>query len=157
MELLIKSIEHFAISQNEQTFDNCLDEIIFRVNNLYTVDAEFEWQSLRENYSKIKYLNELLNFYNIKQTKKFVTLIGIFLESIDRTTQMYLREINWDDNPTIQDYLLNSLNAQNPLHKLGLVLKAYQLLVPIIEGYRNEKIDFEIKDQNFIKTFDLKK
>ena len=157
MELLIKSIEHFAISQNEQTFDNCLDEIIFRVNNLYTVDAEFEWQSLRENYSKIKYLNELLNFYNIKQTKKFVTLIGIFLESIDRTPQMYLREINWDDNPTIQDYLLNSLNAQNPLHKLGLVLKAYQLLVPIIEGYRNEKIDFEIKDQNFIKTFDLKK
>ena len=157
MELLIKSIEHFAISQNEQTFDNCLDEIIFRVNNLYTVDAEFEWQSLRENYSKIKYLNELLNFYNIKQTKKFVSLIGIFLGSIDRTTQMYLREINWDDNPTIQDYLLNSLNAQNPLHKLGLVLKAYQLLVPIIEGYRNEKIDFEIKDQNFIKTFDLKK
>jgi hypothetical protein len=157
MELLIKSIEHFAISQNEQTFDNCLDEIIFRVNNLYTVDAEFEWKSLRENYSKIKYLNELLNFYNIKQTKKFVTLIGIFLESIDKTTQMYLREINWDDNPTIQDYLLNSLNAQNPLHKLGLVLKAYQLLVPIIEGYRNETFIPQIKDQNFIKTFDLKK
>lgn len=157
MELLIKSIENFAISQNEQTFDSCLDEIIFRVNGLYTVDAEFEWTSLQENYSKIKYLSELLNFYNITQTKKLVQLIGIFMESIDRISQMYLREINWDDNPIIQGYLIESLNAHNPLHKLGSVFKAYEILVPIIEGYRNEKVVPKVTDHNFIKTFDLKK
>jgi hypothetical protein len=156
MDLLIKSIEHFAISQNEKTFDSCLDEIIFRVNNLYTADSEFEWETLRENYSKIKYLNEVLNFYYVPQTKKLIQLIGVFMDSVDKVTQMYLQEIDWDENPTIQGYLLDSLNANNPLHKLGCVIKAYQLLVPLIEGYRNETFIPKINDQNFIKIFDLK-
>jgi hypothetical protein len=156
MDLLIESIQNFAISQNEQHFDACLDEIISRVNNLYTADADFEWYNLRENFSKVKYLNELLNFYNINQTKKLVYLIGIFMESIDRTTKIYLYEINWESYPNIESYLLESLNANNPLQKLGAITKAYDLLVPIIESMRNEKVIFEINDQEFLKTFDLK-
>ena len=156
MDLLIESIQNFAISQNEQHFDACLDEIISRVNNLYTADADFEWYNLRENFSKVKYLNELLNFYNINQTKKLVYLIGIFMESIDRTTKIYLYEINWESYPNIESYLLESLNANNPLQKLGAITKAYDLLVPIIEDLRNEKVIFEINDQEFLKTFDLK-
>jgi hypothetical protein len=156
MDLLIESIQNFAITQNEQRFDACLDEIITRVSGLYTADAEYEWNNLKENYSKIKYLNELLNFYNIKQTKKFIQLIGIFMESIDLTTKIYLCEINWTDHPIIEGYLIESLNAHNPLQKLGAVSRAYELLVPIIEAMRNEKIVPEIKDQNFVKTFDLK-
>jgi hypothetical protein len=156
MDFLIESIQNFAISQNEQHFDACLDEIISRVNNLYTADADFEWYNLRENFSKVKYLNELLNFYNINQTKKLVYLIGIFMESIDRTTKIYLYEINWESYPNIESYLLESLNANNPLQKLGAITKAYDLLVPIIEDLRNEKVIFEINDQEFLKTFDLK-
>ena len=157
MDLLIESIHRFAITQNENYFDTCLDEIITRVNGLNTSDADFEWHNLRENFSTVKYLNELLNFYNISKNNKLIYLIGIFMDTIDRTTTHYLREINWDTQPVIETFLINSLNANDPLQKLGEITKAYQLLVPIIEDLRNEKADFEINDQEFLKTFDLKK
>jgi hypothetical protein len=156
MDLLIESIHRFAITQNENYFDSCLNEIITRISNIYTADADFEWYNLRENFSKVKYLNELLNFYNITQNSKLNYLIGIFMESIDRTTQVYLREINWNSQPVIEKFLMDSLNAVDPLQKLDAITRAYNLLVPIVEDLRNEKAEFKINDQEFLKTFDLK-
>jgi hypothetical protein len=157
MDLLIESIHRFAITQNENYFDNCLDEIITRVNGLSTSDADFEWYNLRENFSKVKYLNELLNFYNISENRKLIYLLDLFMETIDHTTRHYLREINWDSQPVIETFLINSLNAGDPLQKLQEITKAYQLLVPIIENLRNETAQIEITDQEFLKNFDLKK
>ena len=157
MDYLIQSIQNFAITQNEQRFDDCLDQIISKIGSLYTQDADFEWETLKQNFSKIKYLNELLNFYNINYTKRFIYLIGVFMESVDSTTKVYLREINWVDYPDIEGYLLESLNSQNPLQKLGAVTKAYDLLIPIIEKMRNEYIVPKVNDPIFLKTFDLKK
>jgi hypothetical protein len=156
MDELIISIQNFAITQNEQRFDDCLDTIIARVGSLYTQDADFEWENLKQNFSKIKYLNELLNFYNIKYTKRLVYLIGVFMESVDHSTKVYLREINWETYPVIENYFYESLNSNNPLQKLGAVSKAYELMVPIIESIRNEKALTQI-DPIFLKTFDLKK
>ena len=98
-------------------------------------------------FCKVIYLNE-----NVIESQKFNYLIGLFMESIDRKTQLYLREINWENHPLIEDYLEESLNACSPLQKLNAVGCAYKLLVPIIENLRNEKVNVKV-DSSFLKQF----
>ena len=154
MESLIGIIQKFGITQDEMYLDNSLDHLIENFDKLSNNDADDEWERLKSNYSKLKYLNELINFYHIPDLTKFKITLGKFMESIDTVTQYYLRNITtWDEEEMILKYLEESLNSYDPILKMGKIIKAYSLLVPEIEIIRNEKWRYNINDRDFLDKF----
>jgi hypothetical protein len=158
MESLITVIQNFGITQDEKYLDNSLDVLIKNFSTLSNNDADDEWGTLKSNYSKLKYLNELINFYHIPDLTKFKITLGKFMESIDILTQKYLRNITWDGEEneieeTILKYLEESLNSYDPILKMSKIIKAYSMLVPIIEIMRNEKWRYTIDDREFLNKF----
>jgi len=76
------------------------------------------------------------------------------MEQIDKVSQHYLREILWEESLIpIKKYLSDSLNYNNPITKLKYVVKAYELLVPVVEEIREQKCVQYIEDDEFIQTF----
>jgi hypothetical protein len=148
MEKLINSLNKFKLNNSG------IDEIIRELDNLTTQDDSYEWNMLVANYSKLRFLQEMESeLNNLDSFRRF-------MEQIDKVTQHYLKEINWDDSFEFIDesseikYNLNmSLNNNNPFKKLKYIIKAYDILVPIVEDVRSEKFMDQIEDQDFIKTF----
>jgi len=148
MDNLLKSLNNFKLGVSG------IDEIVNELDNLSTTDTNYEWEMLVANYSKLKYLEEMESeLSNLDSFRRF-------MEQIDKVTQKYLREINWDadfefidESIDIKYNLCCSLNHNNPFKKLKHIIKAYDLLVPIVEDIRREKIVKEIHDEDFIKTF----
>jgi hypothetical protein len=160
IEELTETVRLFAISQNEQCFEDQLDVLVLKMKKMNSGDYEERWDTLRENYSKLKYLYEIINFYHI-ESSKFMESLGVFMESIDRTTQFYLKEINWfetepellQDSVDIHNCLSESLNTNDPVAKLNTLLQAYKILVGVIEDIRNEKCEPVELDPSFLETF----
>ena len=161
IDALSESIQRFGITRNEKTFDEQLDFIISKMNNKELLDDDEDWKVLQTNYSKLKYLYEIINFYNVPTSGKFIESLKIFMETIDRKNQYYLREINWySDTSTnallIKENIEASLNTTDPIIKMDIVLKAYQILIPIIENARNEKCNLHVEFE-FVEQFSTKR
>ena len=149
IDALSESIQRFGISKNKTDFDDQLDFIMTKMKKIEIELTDEHWVTLKSNYSKLKYLNEIINCYGkeYRDTKgKFIQSLTVFMESIDKTTQYYLREINWstpelefkDESAIIQNYFYESLNQNDPILKLSNIVKAYNILIPIVENIRNE-------------------
>ena len=65
IDALTESIRKFGVTRDEQRFDDELDFIISKMKNLDSSDSECEWEKLQNIYSKLKYLDEMINFYNL--------------------------------------------------------------------------------------------
>ena len=98
--------------------------------------------------------------------EKFNVIVSKFLNSMDKTTQRYLKVIElecaYDDDldrsyKNIQKNLENSLNAQNIVARMGFLVLGYSEMIPIVEDFRNEKATDQILDPDFIKVFDVKR
>ena len=61
---LTETIRTFGISKNEKEFELSLDDIMSRLD-IGSSDKDKHWELLRENYSKLKYLYEVINFYHL--------------------------------------------------------------------------------------------
>jgi len=156
IDALCNSIQRFGVTQNENVFDFELNDIMSKMN---ITEENDHWEDLQKNYSKLKYLSELINFYNLPSS--FRKNLSIFMESIDTKTQYYLSEINWsnsdpdikDDALRIKEFLEMSLNQNDSYEKLETVIKAYQILVPMIESFVGENCK-ELLDQEFLSRFE---
>ena len=163
IDSLVNSIERFGISQNENRFNSELDDLMGKMGtvNIHEIEhEEIEWEHLKNNYSKLKYLYEIVNYYNVPTEGKFIQSLSLFMESIDAKSQFYLREIDWiNSDPSIKteaicikDLFGKSLNENDPIDKMNSVLQAYKILIPIIETYRNESSTTKL-DPAFLETF----
>jgi hypothetical protein len=128
--------------------------LIYELDNLSTNDFNHEWDCLVENYSKLKYLDSI--DYELIGSTKLMDSLRRFMEQIDKVSQHYLREILWEEYLLeIKKYLSDSLNHNNPMTKLKCVVKAYELLVPVVEEIREQKCVQQIDDDEFIQTFSI--
>jgi hypothetical protein len=163
MELLINSLENFNIHKDTVKFETDLEYVISsfeKINNL-----DYEWPTLKANYSKLRYLNELIDNFYIPNSEKFLKSIELFMVKLDRITKYYLQQINWKNQEDsinkeslkIEEYLLISLNSNDCIEKLKNLLKGYEILVPIILEFNNEKFLDIIDDQYFLKEFSVKR
>ena len=164
MDSLINSLENFNIHRDIVKFEMDLDSVISdfkKINNV--VD---EWEILKSNYSKLRYINELIDNFYVPNSDKFLKSIEIFMNTIDRTTQYYLHEIDWKNQKPdcftgicleIEKYFTLSLHSNDCIEKLKNLLKAYDMLIPIVLEFNNEKFVDIIDDQHFLREFSVKK
>ena len=161
MNDLIKSIKNFSVTDNKYEFECSLDSVIDKFQNLKT-EENCEWELLKSNYSKLRYLNHTLekSNLNLKTNNKFLFSLNCFMDYIDKITQMYLQKINWEiqdefsiESKNIYNNLTNSLNTNNYIEKMKEVLFAYSILIPIIEDIRGDKYHEIIDDEDFLQEF----
>ena len=156
MEDLIHLLENCKVDSVK--FDDGIDTLI---SNLQLNDSsDQEWETLSENYSKLKHIHRLINYFKVNNTEKFKKYLNVFLEEIDKTNQYYLRELDWESELSflnkmmeIKNMLEVSLNMNDPYEKLEFIIKAYFMLLPIIEYYRKDKFVENITDIQFLNNF----
>jgi len=165
IDSLTQSIQKFGIYKNEDVFDDELVMLMRRMDSVEISDnLDQNWEILQQNYSKLIYLHEMINFYYLPEKSKFIESLTMFMESIDRKTQYYLNQIDWYNaepefqkkSTEIHKLFTDSLNQNNPIIKLKSILKAYEILIPVIEDLRNEKCEHYL-DYDFLETFPRKR
>ena len=142
MDSLINILENFSL--NPTNFDDSLDVMITKMNNLSVLPEDFEWYKISENYSKLKYLNKLINDYPVKGVK-LDECLTFFLKDLDKANEYYLREIKWDEERyylnqalKIEHMLEHSFDIQNPYDKLSYIIETYDNFIPLIESNLGE-------------------
>ena len=158
MEDLLNILEKFAIVDD---FDLDLDKLNL---NLDEKSEDIEWEKFSENYSKLKYIDQLIKCYCIMNKKKFYEVLKLFLDEIDKTNEYYLNEINFSREPIykiealeIEELLEKSLTINDVYEKLETILKAYAIFMPMIENYRKDIFVEKITDTDFLQTFKKRK
>lgn len=160
MEDLIHLLKNCKVDSVK--FDVGIDALI---SNLQLNDSsDQEWETLSENYSKLKHIHRLINYFKVNNTEKFKKYLNVFLEEIDKTNQYYLRELDWESELSFLDKMIEiknmlevSLNMNDPYEKLEFIIKAYFMLLPIIEYYRKDKFVENITDIQFLNDFKKRK
>jgi hypothetical protein len=161
IDALTETLRRFAIIQDHSSFNSELDSII---DNMQKVDVnpQDKWEILQSNFSRLKYLRETIEFYNVPTEGKFINSLTKFMESIDKQSDFYLRHIFWDSETDFYDesqdikcFLEISLLEKDPIKKLNIVLKAYRILVSIVEDFRREPCQ-TILDDDFLDEFSPK-
>jgi uncharacterized UPF0160 family protein len=161
MDSLIKSIKKFSITNNSDEFEKSLDSVIDKMEYLKT-EENCEWELLKLNYSKLRYLNHTLGKSNLtlESNKKFLFSLSRFMEYIDKTTQCYLEKVDWESQNECPDkakiiytHFVKSLDENDSIKKMKEILNAYAVLVPIIEDMNNDKFVETIDDEEFFHEF----
>ena len=151
MDSLIDALEKVTVNQS---FDEQLNNIVNNFKVAVSVDYDQEWEELSMNYSRLLYIDKFIKKHE-PTNPKFYVIIDTFLCEIDSKTHYYLKEIDWYNNPEfdeefnlevieIKENLELSLNQNNPISKIKFLLKAFSVLIPIIEEFRKERIVIEV-------------
>lgn len=157
MDYLIEKLQTFGITKNEKQFNDSINELLNYLS-VHEFDSDQEWNNLKRNYSNLKYIKQLLNFYDYRFNTNFHELLTRFLEYIDKNTQVYIKNIDWDVDDELRDCCLKirenfekSLNDNSIDNKIKYILNAYDILIPIVEDYHREKcqevVDYEFREQ----------
>ena len=154
IDALTDRLQRFGVTQDENYLDIELDYIVNKMTCV-KVEVDDKWDILQENYSKLKYLYELVNFYNMPTEGKFIKSLEKFMEKIDKQNQFYLREIDWDcdyidfkiECSIIKKSIEKSLQRNNVFKKLADVLKAYEILVCVVEDIRGEQCEVFVEPE----------
>jgi hypothetical protein len=182
LDNLISSLTNFTIYGDAEIFENDLDDIINKLNkqkiesnenegpNEIEEQSDSEWLVLRENYSKIKKLNEIIRFqiheeidtYKTFGNEKFKLILEQVMKEVDDANVHYIHSINWIEainflncSNRIEYYLNASINTNNLYEKITLCEYAYDLLIPAVEKFRGEKYDYSlINDTEFVEQID---
>ena len=161
MDSLISAIHNFSITKNKSTFDDELNEIVFKFEKFDYHDSDYEWDIIKTNYSKIRYINELIECYEIPESNIFINKLTEFLENIDKMTQYYLKSISFmheedyiqTDCDRIKKLFEKSLNVNDIFKKFKIILEAYSIFVDVIKDFRNETFSDHINDLDFLENF----
>lgn len=163
MDSLINSLESFRFSNNKTQFEIDLDNVINQFKQQTIPDTNLEWETICSNYSKIKYLDEMIKYFYIPDSEKFLFALNRFTERLDTINLRYLTEIDWEKFPNeqtreIKRLLDLSYYENDTIGKIGYCIKAYKRFIPIIEDIRNEKYTGDVyEDQDFIEDFNFKR
>ncbi len=134
-----------------------IENLITKLYHLDTIDQADEWDQLKKNYSKLLFINDILNesVFN----RKIIFLIDRFMEYINNKTEYYLKHIEYlDDENVIVSLLGDSLNDKlNNQERLKLVLAGYKLIIDLISETLKEPFVEFIDDQKFLTDFNIKK
>jgi hypothetical protein len=158
MDSLLHVLNSFTISETKTESE--FDDLISNMENLDTYDPDEEWDVITANYSKLRYIDHLIELYDFPETKLFVSLLTKVLDSIDKKNQYYLCNLSWENEDyseecaKVETLFEQSLNQNNPFLKIKYILDAYKIFIPIIEYYRNEKYVDCVDDTEFIKTIE---
>ncbi len=160
MDQLINCLEKCSLVQYTNNKDTEFDCLIDSMASTSISESNIEWAILSKNYSKLRYLVELIIMFPDK-SKKFYESVSAFFEHIDKVNQRYLREIDWyseDDFINIKTmeakfFLEQTLCTFDPDIKIQYMLSAYDHLVAIAEFYRNERFVDIIDDEIFLGEF----
>ena len=162
MDFLIKSLDNFKISNDLNKFDKDLDDVIHLFNKQVIIDADFRWEELTSNYSKLIYLNDIIKNYYVPESEKFLLTLEKCIEQIEKTNVNYLDEINWEvsqdefsSSTYIREELLTSIKSKDPITKMKHILNAYAKLIHIVEEIRKEKFKFD--ENEVVKQFPYKR
>ena len=94
LDSLINSISRFGITNETDKFNDELDVLVSKMQTVDILeDPDEQWEILKTNYRKIKYIYELINFHNLHCELKFLESLDKFLVVIDKQTQIYLQKI----------------------------------------------------------------
>ena len=168
MNELIKGLKSFSLNKNETNFDNLLDQSISKLSGLVVEQNEqIQWDLLKSNYSKLRYINHVNNSLHLENHDKFIKSLQLFMDYIDTITMKYFDEINFN-NPGETDEIIEksrhikltlekSLCCEDTIQKMKFVLEAYSELVPIVENIRCEKYNEIIDDEEFLENFSFKR
>jgi hypothetical protein len=146
MDELINVFKNVSVKE----FDESVQILIERFEKSDLFDPDNEWTELSKNYSKLFFLNELIKKHE-PMSPNFMKCLGLFMETVDRKTQYYLKEVWWEaetefqkDTMRIEKIFEESLNTSDSMLKIKLILEAYSILVPIAEYFRDEKYIFNV-------------
>lgn len=163
MDQLIYSLDKFKISNDQDQLENDLDKVINMFNEHDVHDVHDEWETLSSNYSKLRYLHDIVTNYYIPESDKFLIALKQFMKQIDKMNTRYIDEINWYEETDNQEILKIkhgldlSLFQDDEIAKMNYALDSYKILVPIIEKLRKEKYKDKINDTKFLVEFDYKR
>jgi len=157
MDELIKSIKSCKLTKKEIDLLDLIEEI----DQIDKPDSEMEWEKLKNNYLKLKYLDELFEDHvTFPYDGDYIKSLSIFLEQIDSLSKHYLECINWEKDTyycakRIQKNLSDSVKITcYPIKKLKKILAGYKMLMDAAQEYRNETVqDHGIDDDDFLETF----
>lgn len=163
IDALTDSIQRFVVIQDTNRFDSELNFIVDKMSGV-KVETDDKWEILQANYSRLKYLHECVNHYNLPTEGTFVSSLHRFMENIDKQTLFYLQKVDWYDRGSefyieacvIKNCLESSIAQLDVFKKLENVLKGYEILVCIVEDIRDEKRD-TILDEEFLNEFEPRK
>ena len=164
MDDLLEKLAVFNITRDEEQFDTDIDDIINRMSNDLLLEHDYQWIKICENFSKLKYLDNIIKNYYVPESDKFLLALEKFMETIDKMNLVYIKEIDWYQNEhpdcvEIKRLLDISMGEHDTLARLNLCVRAYALLLPIIENLRNEKqkeMD-ESEQARFVQEFNFKR
>jgi hypothetical protein len=155
MDSLISSLENFKLKGTG------IDDICEKLDNLSTVDPNYEWDNLQTNYNRLKFIQSMQEELN--ESPIFDSLTN-YMETIDKINQYYLKIIVWED--TEKDYLENaieikkllemSLNTDKVFLKIKIINDAYGGLVKMVEEMQNVKARTNV-DKEFVLEFTKKR
>jgi nitrogen regulatory protein PII-like uncharacterized protein len=158
MDEFIQSFQQFSVTNDKEKFEESLEDVICKLNELNDLDAE--WKTLRSNYSKLKYLHELVEKYYIPDSQTFLRCLEKFLKKLDSVTEYYLDEIDWYDGNglhlKIKIQFEKSLQTNDCIEKLKYLMKGYSMLVGVVETIRNETCIENINNE-FKEEFNFKR
>jgi len=171
MDSLIETLRTFNISKDIDEFESNLNNIIKKLNKKIIDDSNEEWEIIKENYSKLKYLNNLIkeivtsvkiDNFDLYTNETFNLIILKFMEKVDIQNIKYLNDIDWEDavkrvscSKKIEELLRKSVNISNPYGKMMYCREAYNLFIPVIENFRGEWHSYDkVNDTQFIKEFE---
>jgi len=157
MENLIKSIKKCTLTKKEIDLLDLIEEL----DQIEKPDSEMEWEKLKNNYLKLKYLDELFESHvTLPYNNSYLAALTKFLEEIDSLSKYYLEQINWEKDTyyeakRIQNCLKESISIEAyPIKKMKKILAGYKLLMDAAQEFRNEKITSTlIDDDDFLETF----
>jgi len=154
MEDILKLLENISVKPSaiEQLCDS-----IEQTDQLGKHAADIEWEMLQDTHTKLHYLEE----YFSNDPEAPVTSLGMYLESIDRQTIHYLKDITWDnecfEEEDIKNLLELSLNTSDPIEKLEIMNEGYTKLVVILEEHDRYILLKEPTDRLFLELFPKKR
>jgi len=168
MDSLLSSLSKFTISNNVNEFEMDLMEIMDKMKNQEIDDSEEEWETIKENYTKLKFLDTLIKEhinisdikdFNLYENESFTLVITKFMEQVDKANIRYLRSINWEEalryvghSYKIEELLNKSVNVSNPYEKMLCCQEAYNLFIPVIEEFRGETYEYDtVNDSEFLE------
>jgi hypothetical protein len=163
LDSLINSISRFGITNETDKFNDELDILVSKMQTVDILeDPDEQWEILKTNYRKIKYIYELINFHNLHCELKFLESLDKFLVVIDKQTQLYLQKIDWYqsdkefsiDSIMVRDSLESSLNQNDTIKKIKHVIDAYRILIHIVEDLRDERFQEGPPDDTFLDEFE---
>ena len=163
LDSLILSISSFGISNKTDKFNDELDILVSKMQTVDMLeDPDEQWEILKTNYRKIKFIYELINFHNLHCELKFLQSLDKFLVVIDKQTQLYLQKIDWYqsdkeftiDSIMIRDSLESSLNQNDTIKKIKHIIDAYRILIHIVEDLRKERFEEGPPDEAFLDEFE---